>query len=211
MDAQVVDENGKPLGAGEKGFLIIKHPWPGQFITLWEDKARFESVYFSRFKGMYYAADYAMKDSDGYFWLLGRADEVLKIAGHRIGTIEIEDTLIMHQSVAESAVIGKSDGIKGETPVAFVILRPGNSPTPALRKELMDYVRNYIGPIAVPSSLYFVDRLPKTRSGKIMRRVIRAVVEEKTLGDVSTLEDSASVDEANRAYNELKDQISKAT
>ncbi len=210
VDACVVDEKGVPVGAGEKGFLAIRRPWPGQFMTLWGDRERFESVYFSRFKGMYYAADYAMQDSDGYFWLLGRADEVLKIAGHRIGTIELEDTLIMHPAVAESAVIGRSDAIKGETAVAFVILKQGHAPTQELRKELSNHVRSHMGPIAVPSSLYFVDRLPKTRSGKIMRRVIRAVVEEKSIGDVSTLEDSASVDEANRAYIELKEQIERA-
>ncbi len=207
VDAHVVDESGGELPENTKGFLVINHPWPGQFLTLWEDKERFDSVYFKRFPGKYYAADYAMKDHDGYFWLLGRADEVLKIAGHRIGTIELEDILISHPAVAESAVIGKSDEVKGESPVAFVVLRPGHGPTPAMRRDLMDHVRNSMGPIAVPGALYFVEKLPKTRSGKIMRRLIKAVVEEKALGDVSTLEDSSSVDEAEKAYRELQAEI----
>ncbi len=207
VDAHVVDESGGELPENTKGFLVINHPWPGQFLTLWEDKERFDSVYFKRFPGKYYAADYAMKDHDGYFWLLGRADEVLKIAGHRIGTIELEDILISHPAVAESAVIGKFDEVKGESPVAFVVLRPGHGPTPAMRRDLMDHVRNSMGPIAVPGALYFVEKLPKTRSGKIMRRLIKAVVEEKALGDISTLEDSSSVDEAERAYRELQAEI----
>ena len=207
VDAHVVDESGVELPENTKGFLVINHPWPGQFLTLWEDRERFDSVYFKRFPGKYYAADYAMKDHDGYFWLLGRADEVLKIAGHRIGTIELEDILISHPAVAESAVIGKFDDVKGESPVAFVVLRPGHGPTPAMRRDLMDHVRNSMGPIAVPGALYFVEKLPKTRSGKIMRRLIKAVVEEKALGDISTLEDSSSVDEAERAYRELQAEI----
>ncbi len=211
VDAHVVDEGGNELPHNTKGFLVINHPWPGQFMTLWEDRPRFESVYFKRFPGRYYAADYAMRDHDGYFWLLGRADEVLKIAGHRIGTIELEDTLISHPAVAESAVIGRFDEIKGETPVAFVVLRPGNMPTPSTRRELMDHVRNSMGPIAVPGALYFVERLPKTRSGKIMRRLIRAVVEEKPLGDMSTLEDAASVDEAEKAYRELQEEMQRGS
>lgn len=211
VDAHVVDEHGKEVQGGHKGFLVISHPWPGQFTTLWEDKERFDTTYFKRFPGRYYAADYAMRDHDGYFWLLGRADEVLKIAGHRIGTIEVEDTLISHPSVAESAVIGKLDEVKGESPVAFVVLRPGSMPVPSMRRELLDHVRNSMGPIAVPAALYFVDRLPKTRSGKIMRRLIKAVVEEKALGDVSTLEDATSVDEAEKAYRELQVEIHKGS
>ena len=117
--------NGKPTKAGEKGYMVIKRPWPGQFITLWNDPEKFKQVYFTRFPGVYYAGDFAMKDDDGYFWLLGRADEVLKVAGHRIGTIELEDSLISHPAVAESAVIGKSDPVKMEVPVAFVVLKPG--------------------------------------------------------------------------------------
>ena len=150
-----------------------------------------------------------MKDDDGYFWLLGRADEVLKVAGHRIGTIELEDALISHPSVAESAVIGKSDPIKMEVPVAFVVLKPSYSASPQLRQQLSDHVRSTIGPIAVPEAIYFVTKLPKTRSAKIMRRVVRAVVEGRAIGDVTTLEDETSVEEMKKAYSELQAEISR--
>lgn len=207
VDSEVVDEDGRPAKQGQKGFLVIKRPWPGQFMTLWGDDDRFRTVYFAKYPGMYYAGDYAVKDADGYFWILGRADEVLKVAGHRIGTVEIEDSLISHPAVAESAVIGRNDQVKMQVPVAFVVLRPGNTPSENLRSELLNHVKKTIGPIAVPDQLYFVERLPKTRSGKIMRRVIGAVVEERPIGDVTTLEDTTSVDEARRAYNELKNAM----
>lgn len=167
-------------------------------------------MYFTCFPGIYYAGDYALRDDDGYFWLLGRADEVLKVAGHRLGTIELEDSLISHPAVAESAVIGKSDPVKMEVPVAFVVLRPGYDPTPELKKELSNHVRNTIGPIAVPETIYFVAKLPKTRSAKIMRRIIHAVVEGKPIGDVTTLEDETSVEEMKNAYGELQAEISKS-
>ena len=207
VDADVYSENGAPTKAGEKGYMVIKRPWPGQFMTLWHDPEKFKQVYFTRFPGIYYAGDYAMKDDDGYFWLLGRADEVLKVAGHRIGTIELEDSLIQHPAVAESAVIGKSDPVKMEVPVAFVVLKPGFAPTPELKKELSNQVRNTIGPIAVPETIYFVSKLPKTRSAKIMRRVMKAVVENKSLGDVTTIEDETSVDEMKNAYSGLQAEI----
>ncbi len=210
VDADVYGEDGQPAKAGGRGYLVIKRPWPGQFMTLWNDPEKFKEVYFTRFLGIYYAGDYAMKDDDGYFWLLGRADEVLKVAGHRIGTIELEDALISHPAVAESAVIGKSDPIKMEVPVAFVVLKPSHSPSPQLRQELSNHVRSTIGPIAVPETIYFVSKLPKTRSAKIMRRVVRAVVEGKSLGDVTTLEDESSVEEMKKAYGELQAEISRA-
>jgi len=209
VDAAVVDEKGEEVPSGMKGYLIIRRPWPGQFITLWNDRERYVSTYFSRFSGSYYPADYAVRDRDGYFWLLGRADEVLKVAGHRIGTIEIEDALITHQAVAESAVVGRADEVRGETPVAFVVLKPGYSPGEEMRSELLSHIRHLMGPVALPSSIYFVDRLPKTRSGKIMRRLIRAVVEEKSPGDITTLEDETSVEEALRAYREMKQHMGK--
>ncbi len=210
VKAVVVDDHGNPCPKGEKGFMTIQHPWPGQFMTLWGDHARYKQVYFSRFPGIYYAADFSMQDQDGYFWLLGRADEVMKVAGHRISTTEIEDALIMHPAVAESAVIGRKDEIKMEVPVACVILKPGFAPTPQLREELLVHVRNTMGPIAVPAQIYFVEKVPKTRSAKIMRRLIRDVVEERPLGDVTTLEDETSIEEAKRAYNELKADIDRA-
>jgi len=210
VEADVYDEDGKPAEAGEKGYMVIKHPWPGQFMTLWNDPEKFKQVYYARFPGVYNAGDYAMRDDDSYFWLLGRADEVLKVAGHRIGTIELEDSLISHPAVAESAVIGKSDPIKMEVPVAFVVLKSNYAPTPELRKELSNHVRTTIGPIAVPETIYFVSKLPKTRSAKIMRRVVKAVVEGKSIGDVTTLEDETSVEEMKNAFGELQAEISKA-
>jgi acetyl-CoA synthetase len=210
VDADVFNDNGESVKSGERGYIVIKRPWPGQFMTLWNDPEKFKQVYFSKFPGVYYPADYALRDEDGYFWLLGRADEVLKVAGHRIGTIELEDSLISHPAVAESAVIGRSDPVKMEVPVAFVVLRPGFEPSADLRKELAQHVRSTIGPIAVPEMIYFVSKLPKTRSAKIMRRVLRAVCEEKPIGDVSTLEDDTSVTEMKGAYDELKEEIGKS-
>ena len=209
VDAEVLNENGEPVKAGQRGFIVIKKPWPGQCMTLWNDAEKYKQTYFMRFPGVYYAGDYAMKDDDGYFWLLGRADEVLKVAGHRLGTVELEDSLISHPAVAESAVIGKSDPIKMEVPVAFVVLKPGIEPTDELRKELSNQVRKTIGPIAVPEAIYFVNRLPKTRSAKIMRRVVKAVVEGKPIGDITTLEDDTSVEEMKNAYGELQAQLNK--
>jgi acetyl-CoA synthetase len=209
VDARVVDETGAEVAAMEKGLLTIRRPWPGEFMTLWRDEARYREVYFSRFPGVYFAADYALRDSDGYFWLLGRSDEVMKVAGHRLSTTEIEHLLVRHPAVAEAAVIGRSDAIKGEVPVACVILKPGHTGTPTLREELRVHVRENLGAIAVPSQIYFVDRVPKTRSAKIMRRLIRDVVEERPLGDTTTLEDETSIEEAQRAYRELKDSLDR--
>ncbi|MFI5421338.1 MAG: acetate--CoA ligase, partial [Nitrososphaerales archaeon] len=207
VDAAVLTESGTEAKPMEKGYLVIRKPWPGQFMTLWNDPDRFSSVYFSKYPEFYYPGDYAVKDEEGYFWLLGRADEVLKVAGHRLGTIELEDALISYPAVAESAVIGKKDLIKMQVPVAFVVLRPGYKPTKELRDALINHVRNTIGPFAVPDAIYFVEKLPKTRSGKIMRRVVGALVEDRPIGDVTTLEDESSVDEARRAYNELKEEM----
>jgi acetyl-CoA synthetase len=209
VDACVITEEGKIAEPSEKGYLIIRKPWPGEFMTLWGDHEKFKTVYFSKFPGFYYAGDYAMADAQGYFWLLGRADEVLKVAGHRIGTIEVEDALMMHPSVAESAVIGKADPIKMQVPVAFIILKSGYEASPQLRTELVNHIRQTIGPIATPGAIYFVSKLPKTRSGKIMRRVVRAVAEEKSIGDVTTLEDETSVDEAMKAFAEFRAELEK--
>ncbi len=209
VDARIVDEDGAEMAPMEKGLLTIRRPWPGEFMTLWGDPDRYRQVYFSRFPGVYFAADYALRDSEGYFWLLGRSDEVMKVAGHRISTTEIEHLLVMHPSVAEAAVIGRSDPIKGEVPVACVILKPGHMPTPSLREELRLHVRDNLGAIAVPAQVYFVDKVPKTRSAKIMRRLIRDVVEERPLGDVTTLEDETSIEEAQRAYRELKESLDR--
>ncbi len=210
VDAAVVDESGEISPPDKKGYIVIRRPWPGQFVGLWNDESRFRSVYFSRYPKWYYPADYAVQDTDGYLWLLGRADEVLKVAGHRIGTIELENILITHPAVAESAVIGRHDDLKGEVPVACVVLKPGFEPGPRLREELLDLVRADMGALAVPSAIYFVEKLPKTRSAKIMRRLIRDVVEERPLGDTTTLEDETSIDEARRAYQEFQAELARS-
>lgn len=206
VDADIVDEEGKTVPRGQKGFLVIRRPWPGEFIGLWRDPERYARTYFGRFPGLYYPGDYAVQDSEGYLWFLGRADEVLKVSGHRIGTIEIESALVAHPSVAEAAVVGKSDPVKMQVPVAFVVLRNGQVPSESLRRALIQHVRDTVGPIAQPSEVYLVDRLPKTRSGKIMRRLVHALVEGTPLGDASSLEDETSLEEARRAYEDLRSQ-----
>src|SRR5208283_5830224 len=153
VNADIYDEKGQPVQAGNKGVLVIKSPWPGMLQTIWKDSDRFKQTYFGRWPGIYYSGDYAVRDPESYYWLLGRADEVLKVAGHRIGTVELEDSLISHPAVAESAVIGKSDPVKMEVPVAFVVLKPDYEPTPELRKELSNHVRKTMGPIAVPDAI----------------------------------------------------------
>ena len=204
VEADVVDEKGKPLPPGEKGFLVIKKPWPGMFMTLYKDPERYIQVYWTRFPGLYYPGDYALQDLEGYFWLLGRADEVIKVAGHRLGTKEVEDALVSHPYVAEAAVAGRPDPVKGEAIVAFVTLRNVANPSNHLSEELKQHVRKMIGPIATPDSIYFAKLLPKTRSGKIMRRVIKAVASGDAIGDLSTLEDGASVKEVQEAIETLQ-------
>jgi acetyl-CoA synthetase len=207
--ADVYDEKGKPTSTGNKGFLVITTPWPGMLETIWKDPDRYQQTYFGRWPNIYYTGDYAVKDPDGYFWLLGRADEVLKVAGHRIGTVELESALVSHPAVSEAAVMGKEDALKGEVPVAFVTLRSGFMPSDDLRADLVKHIRNTIGPIATPDAIVIVNKLPKTRSGKIMRRLLKAVLAGAALGDVSTLEDEGSVDEIKATYEELRRQLEK--
>ena len=209
IDADVVDENGKPTPPGVKGFLVIRKPWPGMLMTVYRDPQRYKETYWSKFPNLYYTGDYCIKDEEGYFWLLGRADEVLKVSGHRLGTIEIESALVSHPSVAEAAVVGKPNELKGEGIVAYVILRQGYNPSEKLREDLEKHLREVIGPVATPDELHFVTKLPKTRSGKIMRRVLKAIVSETPIGDVTTLEDESSVEEARQAYEEFKAQLKK--
>jgi acetyl-CoA synthetase len=204
IDAEVVGENGQPTPTGVRGYLVIKKPWPGMFMTLYKDPERFKQAYWSRFADVYYTGDYCMKDEDGYFWLLGRADEVLKIAGHRMGTMELESAVVSHPAVAEAAVIGKPHEVKGESIVVFTILKQAYNPSEELKKELISHLRKTVGPIATPEQIYFVSQLPKTRSGKIMRRVLKALVSDKPIGDVTTIKDKTSIEEAKRAYEELK-------
>jgi len=204
VDADIFDEDGKSVPTGERGLLVIKRPWPGMLIGVHGDPERYKKSYWSRFPGIYFTGDYAVRDPDGYFWLLGRADEILKIAGHRIGTAELEDAAVSHPKVAEAAVVGKPDPVKGESIVMFAKLKEGISPSPELKKELANHMRSTVGSIAVPEDIDFVTSLPKTRSGKIMRRVLKAVASGLSVGDLTTLEDEASVDEVIRSFQELK-------
>jgi acetyl-CoA synthetase len=207
VNADIVDESGKSVPAGEKGYLVIKSPWPGMLMGIHGDPQRYKETYWSKFPGMFYTGDYAIRDKDGYFWLLGRADEVLKIAGHRIGTIEIEDAAVSHEAVVEAAVTSRPDPIKGEGIVIFATLRQGFEPSPDLKNKLKQHIRATLGPVATPDEIYFVSKLPKTRSGKIMRRVLKAVASGASIGDLTTLEDEASVDEVKRAFEELQKKV----
>jgi len=204
----VVDEKGDELAANTKGYLVIKNPWPGMLLTLWNDDAKYKSVYWSKYENAYYPGDYAIKDNDGYLWLLGRADDVLKIAGHRIGTAELESSIVSHKDIAEAAVCGVPHEVKGEAIIAFVVLKEGiKKPFDLLKKEIIEVVRSSVGAIATPEQIHFVTRLPKTRSGKIMRRLLKAIANNDNIGDVSTLEDGAAVSEVQDALNELKSTI----
>ena len=208
LDISVVDESGNEVEAETKGSLIIKNPWPGMLLGLWKDMEKYKNVYWSKFESLYYPGDYAIKDSDGYLWLLGRSDDVLKVAGHRIGTAELESSIVSHNDVAESAVCGIPDDVKGESIIAFVVLKENvHTSDDTLRSELRDTIRTQIGPIATPSQFYIVTKLPKTRSGKIMRRLLKSIANNETIGDVSTLEDGAAVSEIQSTFNELQKNI----
>ena len=206
----IVDETGNDVPPNTKGYLVIKNPWPGMLLTLWGDDEKYRDVYWSKYKNCYYPGDYALKDTDGYFWLLGRADDVLKVSGHRIGTAELESCIVSHHDVAESAVCGIPDEIKGEAIIAFVVLKQNvTTDILILEKELFIKIRNDIGAIATPKQIYFVTTLPKTRSGKIMRRLLKAIANNEIIGDVSTLEDGAAVTEIQSAFDELQKSIHK--
>jgi acetyl-CoA synthetase len=196
-----------PLGPGEKGIVIIKRPFPSLLPTIWGDPERYARDYWSKLPGVYYTGDAAEMDEDGYLWFSGRADEIIKIAGHRIGTIEVETAFLRHPAVAEAGVTGRPDELRGEVISAFVVLRQGHEPSEALEKELYATVRKELGPVAVIADLRFVSMLPKTRSGKIMRRVFKAVVLGKDIGDVSTIEDEGSVGEAQEAWQAMIQEV----
>jgi len=207
VDPLVVDDDGREVPPGEKGVLAIRRPWPGMLMGIHNNPERYRQAYWTRFPGLYYTGDYAIRDEDGYLWMLGRADEVLKVAGHRLGTLELENAAVSHPAVAEAAAAGASDPVKGESIVLFAILSEGHEPTRQLKEEVRSQIRQALGAIATPQEIYFVTRLPKTRSGKIMRRVLAAVASGADVGDVSTLEDEASVDEVRRAYEELRKAV----
>jgi acetyl-CoA synthetase len=201
VDADIVDDEGKSVPAGIEGTFVIRRPFPGLTPTLWRDHERYVESYWNRFPGAYTTGDAAMKDEDGYIWFLGRVDEVIKISAHRIGTIEIESALLRHPAVAEAAVVGRPDQLRGETACAFVVLKSGNEPGESMKQELKESVRKTMGPIVVISDIHFVNKLPKTRSGKIMRRVIRAILTDKPLGDYSTIEDESSIEDLKKAVH----------
>jgi acetyl-CoA synthetase len=198
ISADVVDDQGRSVPNGGGGYLVLREPWPSMLRTIWGDDARFIDTYWSRFDGMYFAGDGAKKDDDGHVWLLGRVDDVMLVSGHNISTTEVESALVSHPSVAEAAVVGATDPTTGQAIVAFTIPR-GSIDTSggageALIAELRNHVAKTLGPIAKPRQIMLVPELPKTRSGKIMRRLLRDVAERRSLGDVTTLQDSSVMD-----------------
>jgi len=188
--ADVVDRQGNSVGANQGGFLVIRKPWPSMMRTIYGDPERFKRQYWSDIPGMYFTGDGARRDEDGYFWIMGRIDDVINVSGHRIGTMEVESALVSHHTVAEAAVVGRPDEMKGQGIVAFVTLSAGHVAQPALKDELKVHVGKSIGSFAKPDEIRFTDALPKTRSGKIMRRLLRDLASgATTVGDTTTLED----------------------
>jgi len=211
IEAEVMTLDGKPCAANEKGIMVVKRPFPGLTPALWGEPERYGRDYWNIIPDVYYTGDSAQIDEHGYVWFAGRADEIIKIAGHRIGTIEVETALLTHPAVAESGVIGRADELRGEVISAFVVLRQGFEPSEKLKKELLDTVRHELGPVAVIGELNFVDMVPKTRSGKIMRRVLKAVIQEKNPGDNTTIEDEGSVEEARQAWHQMREGMKSVT
>jgi acetyl-CoA synthetase len=188
--AEVVTHDGKSVGANQGGLLVIKRPWPGMLRTVFRDPERYQQQYFSQINGVYFTGDGARRDEDGYFWIMGRVDDVVNVSGHRLGTMEVESALVSHASVAEAAVVGRPDEMKGQGVVAFVTLGGGRNGSDQLKQELREHVVKEIGALARPDEIRFTDALPKTRSGKIMRRLLRQIASgDQTLGDTTTLED----------------------
>ncbi len=200
--AEVVDAAGDKVGAGAGGYLVLSRPWPAMMRTIFGDPDRYKQQYWSRYPGKYYTGDGCKVDADGYFWLLGRVDDVMLVAGHRISTYEVESALVDHASVAEAAVIGKTHEVKGQSISAFVTLKEGVAPTDALKGELKQHVVAKIGAIARPEDLFFTSELPKTRSAKIMRRLLRDIAEGRVLGDTTTLADPNVVTRLKAQYGE---------
>jgi acetyl-CoA synthetase len=195
VEAEVVDDRGNAVGPGAGGYLVLKRPWPAMLRGIYKDDERYRDTYWSRFEGMYFAGDGARVDEDGDFWLLGRVDDVMNVSGHRISTIEIESALVDHREVAEAAVCGRKDERTGQAIVAYVSLKGGKEGSVAKLEELREHVGKKIGPIAKPANIVFTPELPKTRSGKIMRRLLQDVAEKRPLGDTTTLADPAVVEE----------------
>ena len=207
IEAGVMSPDGEPCGPNEKGIMVIKRPFPGLTPALWGEPERYGRDYWEKIPNVYYTGDSAHIDEDGYVWFAGRADEIIKIAGHRLGTIEVETAFLTHPAVAESGVVGRPDEIRGEIISAFVLLKHGYKASPELKKELLETVRRELGPVAVIGEVNFVSMLPKTRSGKIMRRVLKAVILDKDPGDITTIEDEGSVTEARQAWQQIKEDL----
>ena len=200
IQAEIIDDSGTPVGIPGGGYLTLSRPWPSMLRGVWGDEQRYRETYWSRFEGRYFAGDGAKRDDDGYFWLLGRVDDIMLVSGHNISTTEVESALVDHPLVAEAAVVGKTDATTGQAIAAFVTLRSGTEVVDTLVEELRNHVAKLIGPIAKPKTILFTDDLPKTRSGKIMRRLLRDVAEDKELGDTTTLADPAIVDSIKSKY-----------
>ena len=194
VGADVIDANGNSVPWGGGGYLVLTRPWPAMLRGIYGDPERYKATYWSRFPGKYFAGDGAKRDEEGYFWLLGRVDDVMNVSGHRLSTIEVESALVDHPAVAEAAVVGRSDPVTGQAIFAFVILRKDFEPSDELAIELREHVAKIIGGIARPKYLLFTPDLPKTRSGKIMRRLLRDIGEGRSLGDTTTLADAGVVD-----------------
>jgi len=209
IEAAVVTPEGKVCAPGERGIVVFKEPFPSLTPTLWGEPERYGADYWEKIPGYYFTGDAGVVDEDGYYWFAGRADEVIKIAAHRIGTIEVESAFLKHPAVAEVGVTGRPDALRGEVISAFVVLRQRHEPSPQLRQELLATVRETLGPVGVVGEIQFVHMLPKTRSGKIMRRVLKAVVLGKDPGDITTIEDAGSVEEARQAWQELKQAVER--
>ena len=189
IEMDIYDEDGKPVKADEEGYMVIKTPWPSMMRTIYNDPDRYIEQYWSKYPGVYLTGDSARRDKDGYYWVIGRVDDVIKVSGYRLGTAEIESALVSHSSVAEAAAIGLPHEVKGNAIHCYVILISGQEPSEELRENLRQHIGHEVGPIAKPEQIEFVDSLPKTRSGKIMRRVLKAKALGQDPGNLSTLED----------------------
>lgn len=200
IEADIFDEAGNSVPNNTGGNLVLKRPWPAMSRTIWGDPDRYYRTYWERYPGVYLTGDGARRDDDGYYWLLGRVDDVLNVSGHRIGTMEIESALVSYPAVAEAAVIGASDPVTGQAIVAFVTPRAGNTPNDALTADLKEHVVQSIGALARPKKIYYTTELPKTRSAKIMRRLLRDIAEGRVLGDTTTLLDPTVVAQIKEQY-----------
>jgi acetyl-CoA synthetase len=199
IEPEIVNTKGEPAQAG---YLVLKRPWPGMLRGIYGDPERYKQIYWSQIAGRYFTGDGAKQDKDGYFWLLGRIDDVMNISGHRVSTMEVESALVEHPSVAEAAVIGRTHEIKGQAIAAFVTLKGGQKMTSDLQNDIKGHVAKKIGALARPDDVIYAAELPKTRSGKIMRRLLRDIAEGRALGETSTLADPAVVATLKQAYEE---------